>query len=85
MNLGRPCPKGPLPGKSRSRGETNHLINEAYSFKMIFVDEKGIKDPMSKSVKGVVIEITGPSNVKVRLPHCIFSERSPILRFFFLN
>ena len=47
---------------------TNHLINRAYSFKVILVDKKGNKvsrETMSRSVKGLAVAVTGPSQVQV--------------------
>ena len=45
-----------------------HLINQAYSFKVILVDKKGNQissEMMRKSVKGLAVEVAGPSKVKV--------------------
>ena len=56
---------------------TNHLISQAYSFKVIFVDKKGTKvskDLMSRSVKGLAVAVTGPSPVLVH--HTIFNCQS---------
>jgi len=47
---------------------TNHLINQAYSFKVILKDKTENKAPtetMSKAVKGLAVEVTGSSKVKV--------------------
>ena len=47
-------------------------INQAYSFKVILVDKKGNKAPKEvviKAVKGLAVEVAGPSKVKV---HCSF-------------
>ena len=44
-------------------------INQAYSFKVILVDKKGnkaSKEVVSKAMKGLVVEVAGPSKVKVR-------------------
>ena len=52
-------------------------INQAYSFKVIFVDKKGTKvskDLMSRSVKGLAVAVTGPSPVLVH--HTIFNCQS---------
>ena len=46
----------------------NNQINQAYSFKVILVDKKGNQissEMMSKSIKSLAIEVTGPSKVKV--------------------
>jgi len=43
-------------------------INQAYSFKVILVDNKGNKvssEMMRKSIKNLAVEVTGPSKVKV--------------------
>jgi len=43
-------------------------INQAYSFKVIPVDNKGNKvssEMMRKSIKNLAVEVTGPSKVKV--------------------
>ena len=56
---------------------TNHLINRAYSFKVILVDKKGNKvsrEMMSRSVKGLAVAVTGPSPVLVH--HTIFNCQS---------
>ena len=44
------------------------LINQAYSFKVILVDKKGnkaSKEVINQAVKGLAVEVTGPSKVKV--------------------
>jgi len=41
---------------------TIHQIHEVYSFKVIFVDKKGNK--LSSAMKGLVVEVAGPSAVK---------------------
>jgi len=49
--------------------ESHHQINQAYSFKIIFVDQKGTKiqtaKEWNKAVKGLGVEVTGLSNVQV--------------------
>ena len=49
--------------------ETNHLINQAYSFKVILLDKKGNKvsrETLDRTaVNGLVIEVAGSSNVMV--------------------
>ena len=43
-------------------------INQAYSFKVLLVDKKGnkvSKGVLNKAVKGLAVEVTGPSQVKV--------------------
>ena len=43
-------------------------INQAYSFKVILVDKKGnkaSKEVISKAIKGLAVEVAGPSKVKV--------------------
>ena len=47
---------------------SHHQIKQAYSFKVILVDKKGNQissEMMSKSIKSLAIEVTGPSKVKV--------------------
>jgi len=54
---------------------TNHLINQPYSFKVTFMDKKGKKATakmMSKEIKGLKVEVTGSSNVKVCPLHSLF-------------
>jgi len=49
-------------------GGNRHQINQAYSFKVILVDKKGNQissEMMRKSVKGLAVEVAGPSKVKV--------------------
>ena len=43
-------------------------INQAYSFKVILVDKKGnkaSKEVVNKAVKGLAVEVAGPSKLKV--------------------
>ena len=42
---------------------TIHQINEVYSFGVILVDKEGNK--LSSARKGLVVEVAGPSTVKV--------------------
>ena len=47
---------------------SNSQINQAYSFKVILVDKKGnkvSKEVVNKAVKGLAVEVAGPSKVKV--------------------
>ena len=47
---------------------TSHLINESYSFKVTLVDKKGNKATetmISKAIKGLAVEVVGPSKAKV--------------------
>ena len=49
-------------------GGNRHQINQAYSFKVILVDKKGnkvSKEVVNKEAKGLVVEVAGPSKVKV--------------------
>ena len=49
-------------------GGNRHQINQAYSFKVIFVDKKGnkaSKEVVNKEAKGLAVEVAGPSKVKV--------------------
>ena len=46
----------------------HHLINQAYSFKVILVDKKGNQissEIMRQSLKSLAVEVAGPSKVKV--------------------
>jgi len=46
----------------------NSQINQAHSFKVILVDKKGnkaSKEVVNKAVKGLAVEVAGPSKVKV--------------------
>ena len=46
----------------------NGQINQAYSFKLILVDKKGnkaSKEVVIKAMKGLAVEVAGPSKVKV--------------------
>ena len=49
-------------------GSNHHQMNQVYSFKVVLVDKKGNKvssEMMRKSIKGLAVEVTGPSKVKV--------------------
>ena len=52
-----------------AQGGRNHLINEAYSFGVILVCQKGTKiqagKERNKAVKNLGVKVTGPSKVKV--------------------
>ena len=51
--------------------ETNHVINQAYSFRVILADEKGHKfscEVMKKCASSLAVEVAGPSKTKVYLP-----------------
>ena len=55
----------------------NHQINQAYSFQVILVDKRvnkiSIAKERSKAVKGLAVEVAGPSTkVKVDFPICEF-------------
>jgi len=56
---------------------TSHLINESYSFRVILKDKKGNEATaamMTKAIKGLMVEVTGPSqvNVNITTAHCWF-------------
>ena len=66
---------------------TNHLINQGYSFQVILKDKTGNKastETMSKAVKGLAVELTGSSKVKVCMDtlHTFFN---PSVRVCLLN
>ena len=64
----------------------HHPTNEAYSFKVIFVDKKGntiSSEMMRQSIKSLAVEVAGAfEEVKVTLT---FQSRKEIPSFFFLN
>ena len=55
--------------ETETETESNHFINQAYSFKVIFEEKDGTKiskaKDRSKGVKGLAVEVAGPSRVKV--------------------
>ena len=54
-----------------------HQIHEVYSFKVILVDKKGNELPSAR--KGLVVEVTGPSTVKVCFTsHSFLSMNFPL-------
>ena len=59
-----------------AHSESHHQINQAYSFKIIFVDQKGTKiqtaKERNKAVKGLGIVVTGPSKVQVCCAFILF-------------
>jgi len=69
-----------------TQGNHLHLINEAYSFKVILVDKKGntiSSEMMRQSIKSLAVEVAGAfEEVKVTLT---FQSRKEIPSFFFLN
>ena len=48
---------------------TNYFVNQAYSFKVILKDKTGKNASLkegSNVIKGLAVDVTGPSEVKVR-------------------
>jgi len=72
-----------------AEGNHLHLINQAYSFKVILMDKKGnaiSSETMRKSVKGLSVEVAGASEEVGGKPFSI-KERNPFifLEFEFLT
>ena len=64
--------------------ESSHQIGRAYSFKAIFATKEGIKVSTAmtnKAAKGLVVEVAGPSQVKVHYGNLLCSFMFD--RFFF--
>ena len=64
-------------------GSNHHQINQAYSFKVILVDQKGNQtssEMMRQSIKDLAVEVSGPSKVKVNA----LSTKKVILLFAYI-
>ena len=60
-------------------GSTYHQINQAYSFKVILVNQTS-SETMRQSIKDLAVEVSGPSKVKVNA----LSTKKVILLFAYI-